>query len=84
MRNSDVAYEYIVDSLRDKLDMFGIRKDELNGDFDLVKSGLMDSMAFVSFVGDLEVHFGKELDFENILDDESFTTLEGLAKLFQK
>ncbi len=84
MKKYDLVFNHMVDSIRDKLEIYGVRKDELNGDFDLVKSGLMDSMAFVAFVGDLETHFGKELDFDNIVDDEAFTTLGGLVKLFQE
>jgi len=76
-------HAYIILVLKEKLELFGIKGEEVKGDFDLVKSGLMDSMSFVDFIGDMEQHFGKEIDFDKVMDDENFTTLDGLIKLFQ-
>lgn len=83
MKNLNPVYDHIIASIQGRLDLFGIKKDELNGRFDLVKSGLMDSMTFVSFIGELEAHFGKEIDFDEVLDDKSLTTLDGIVKMFQ-
>lgn len=66
----------------DRLRLFGITQEELAGDFDLVKSGLLDSMAFVDLVGALEQKLGVQIDFEKVMEDERFTTVAGLADLF--
>ncbi|MBU2649695.1 MAG: acyl carrier protein [Bacteroidetes bacterium] len=79
----NIFHSYITTALKEKLELFGIKSEEVKGDFDLVKSGLMDSMSFVDFIGDMERHFGKEIDFDKVMDDENFTTLDGLIKLFQ-
>lgn len=72
----------LLDHIGDRLRLFGISQEELAGDFDLVKSGLLDSMAFVDLVGALEQQLGVQIDFDKVLEDERFTTVSGLAGLF--
>ena len=54
----------------------------MDNDFDLVKSGLLDSMAFVDLVGALEEKLNQQIDFEKVMEDERFTTVSGLISLF--
>ena len=81
MDNSDVRSK-MLELLSDRLKMFGIKEGEIKGDFDLVKSGLMDSMAFVNFIGEMEKTFDHEIDFDSVLEDEDFTTVKKITELF--
>ncbi len=73
---------FIFEYLHDRLEALGIAKSELKGDFDFVQSGLMDSMAFVDMVTDMEKHFKVEIDFENEVEDSSFTNVSRLIDIF--
>ena len=72
----------MLELLSDRLNMFGIKDGEIKGDFDLVKSGLMDSMAFVNFIGEMEKTFDIEIDFDTVLEDDDFTTVKKIIELF--
>ena len=76
--------ESLLDFLEDRMNMFEISQSELDADFDLVKSGLLDSMAFVDMIGALEEQLGVEIDFDQVMEDERFTTLSGVIELFNK
>lgn len=81
--NSEIRQQ-LVSHLHNKLDRFGIGESELTADFDLVKSGLVNSLEFVELVTGLEKHFGIEVDFEAALDAGGFTTFGGLANTLEK
>ena len=48
--------------------------------FDLVKSGLLNSIEFVDLAASLEQYCSVEIDFEKALDSGEFTTLGGLIR----
>jgi acyl carrier protein len=73
--------EYILEKMKGKMQLFGLQKNEVNADFDLVKSGLLDSMAFVDLVADLEEKFDVEVDFEKVAEQDDFTRVGGLTEL---
>jgi len=73
--------EYIIENLKDKLVIFDISPSEVNMDFDLVKSGLLDSMAFVDLIADIEEKFQLEIDFESAAEQDDFTRLGGLISI---
>lgn len=73
--------EHILETLKERLALFDIKAAELNNSFDLVKSGLLDSMAFVDLVANLETKCKKEVDFEKVADDPDFTTMGGLINI---
>jgi acyl carrier protein len=83
MGRSEVK-EYIKSLLKEKLLLFDIAEDELKDSFDLVKSGLLDSMAFIDLVARLEEEFNVEIDFEEAAESEEFTRLGGLLNLISK
>jgi len=68
----------ILQLLEDKAIKLGFKEKYLKSDFDLIDSGLVDSMSFLGLIGDLEAQFDIEIDFEN-LNPEEFTTLKGLT-----
>ena len=83
MDRSEVK-EFIIVRLKDKLKLFNIAEEELKDSFDLVKSGLLDSMAFIDLVAGLEEEFDVEIDFEKAAESNDFTMLGGLTKLICK
>jgi len=69
--------------LRDKLQRIGIRESEPGESFDLVKSGLLNSLEFVDMVASMEKIYLIEIDFEQALETGEFTTLGGLIRAFE-
>lgn len=82
--NEKVIKDSLLNFLEDRMNMFGISQTELDADFDLVKSGLLDSMAFVDMIGALEEQLGVEIDFDKVMEDERFTTFSGVIDLFNQ
>lgn len=70
--------------LTPKLDRLGIKRDELGNHFDLVKSGLVNSLEFVDMVATLEKEFHCEVDFEKGLEAGDLTTIGGLIKYIRE
>ncbi|MBK8708119.1 MAG: acyl carrier protein [Flavobacteriales bacterium] len=52
----------IVHLLTDRLARMGMSESDLSDDMDLVRSGLLDSLAFIDLITALEKEAGKELD----------------------
>jgi acyl carrier protein len=69
--------------IRDKLQRLAIKENELGGNFDLVKSGLLNSLEFVDLVASLEKLYQVEIDFEAALDTGDLTTIAGLTRAFK-
>jgi acyl carrier protein len=82
--NEKEIREHILGVLKEKLVLFDISPGEVNDGFDLVKSGLLDSMSFVDLVAGVEDRFGLEIDFERAADDDTFTTIGGLLRVIRK
>jgi len=76
--------EFIIFKLKEKLEQFGIDKSEIKNDFDLVQSGLLDSMSFVDLVTEMEKKFNIEIDFEKAFDESKLTKINGLIEIFKK
>ena len=69
--------------VHDKLERLAIRESELGDSFDLVKSGLLNSLEFVDLVASLEKINHLEINFEEALDSGDFTTVGGLIRAFE-
>ena len=69
--------------LADKLQRLAIKENELGGNFDLVRSGLLNSLEFVDLVASLEKMYQVEIDFESALDTGDLTTVAGLIREFK-
>lgn len=76
--------DFIINHLRKRLELLGVSEKEIKKKFDFVQSGLLDSMSFVDMITAMEDHFGVEIDFEEEPENESFTSLGGLQKVFLK
>ncbi len=70
--------------VEDRLQRMGIRGEEIKEEFDLVRSGLMNSLEFVDLVASLEKEAGLEIDFEEALKRGDLTTLAGLRRIFEQ
>lgn len=82
--NKTEVREFIVGLLKDKLLLFDIAESELKDSFDLVKSGLLDSMAFIDLVASVEEEFNIEIDFELLTGISDFTSMGGLTNYLLK
>lgn len=72
----------LMELLADKLQRLEIKENELGESFDLVKSGLLNSLEFVDLVASLEKMSDHEIDFEKALDSGELTTVGGLIRAF--
>jgi acyl carrier protein len=70
--------------ISDKLQRLDIKESELGIGFDLVKSGLLNSLEFVDLVASMEKLNDLEIDFEAALDSGELTTVGGLIRVFEK
>jgi len=73
----------LTDHLQPRLERYGITPGELTGHFDLVKSGLVNSLEFVELITAMEKRLGIEVDFDAALDAGDFTTFGGLIRTLE-
>lgn len=57
--------------------------DELNGDTELVESGLLDSLSILLVISQLEENFDIVID-EKFIDPKYFSTPQNIAKLVEQ
>jgi acyl carrier protein len=74
---------HILSLLQKRFNKLGFKEKLLQTDFDLLKTGLLDSMSFIDFIADLEHQYSIEIDFEN-KNPAEFTSLSGLVKLISQ
>jgi len=73
----------MMEFVHDKLQRLSIRESELGDGFDLVKSGLLNSLEFVELVASIERIHHHEIDFEEELETGELTTVGGLIRAFK-
>lgn len=81
--DSKELHTLIVRHLADRLVRLGVLERELDKDFDLVRSGLLDSLGFIDLVAALEESTGKQVDLEKALEGSEATTMRGLHDMFR-
>ena len=74
----------IAERLTQRLARLGLAPADLTDELDLVRSGVLDSLAFVDLIADLENVTGKQVDLERALDRKNVTTVRGIASLFEE
>lgn len=82
--NEQEIKKLLLQLIDDRLLSFGIETGEVKQDFDLVRSGLLDSMTFVDLIGAMEEILKVEIDFEKIMEEEGLTTVSGIIDLFMQ
>lgn len=68
--------------LAGRLRMLGMGPSDLADDLDLVRSGLLDSLAFVDLLAALEQRTGRRIDLEGALASGRGTRLGTVVALF--
>ena len=76
--------DQLIASLTGKMERFGIRRDELTDGFDLVKSGLLNSLEFVEMLSQLEKTNQVEIDYEKAIERNDLTTVGGVIHTFKE
>lgn len=74
--------QQVMELIREKLNRLSVKDNEIGDSFDLVKSGLLNSLEFVDLVSSVEKMNNSEIDFEKALESGDFTTFGGLIKAF--
>lgn len=78
----DHVQALIRQQLSDRLVRLGMAPGDLTDDLDLVRSGLLDSLAFIDLVAALENATGRQVDLEQALEQDDATTVGGLQRIF--
>jgi acyl carrier protein len=74
----DAIRAFVIEELDDVLRESGVDPREVGEEFDLLTSGVVDSLGMIELVLALNERFGLDVDFEG-LDPEKFTVLGPLA-----
>lgn len=74
--------EHLLGLLHPALMTAGIQPEELDDSFNLVESGLLDSIAFLNLITKLEQILGVQLALFDV-DPERLTSLGGLLELLE-
>ncbi len=74
----------IVEKVAPRAARFGIDRRELTDGFDLVTTGVLNSMDFVEMVVSLEREFAVELDYEKAFQTSGFTSIGGVVTVFME
>jgi acyl carrier protein len=70
---------FVIDELDEPLRESGLDPVQVGEDFDLLTSGVLDSLGMLELIMALNERFGPDLDFEG-LDPEELTVLGPLAR----
>lgn len=70
--------DIVLDKLRDRLVLIGVPESDITDAFDIVGSGIIDSVGFLELIVTLEEEFGFEVELARIRIEEA-TTVSGLA-----
>ena len=65
---------FVLENLSDRLGAVGLTPEEVPDDFDLLGTGVIDSLGILEIVASLEERFGLQVDFEQ-LDPERLTVI---------
>lgn len=72
----------VIELLNPKLEELGLNESDLNINESLLNQGILDSMSFLEFLGEIESVFNIEFDFSE-LDPSEFTSIENIVKLIE-
>lgn len=80
MASIDVASirTYLLNRYSAEIDAQGLAPTAIGDDFDLLQQGVIDSMGIIELLGDLEQHFGKQIDFDG-MDADDLTVVGPLS-----
>jgi acyl carrier protein len=73
----------VMGEIRDRLPLLSLTESDVGNDFDLVQSGLLDSLMFVDLLSSLEERLGYEIRINETRVDR-VTTISGLADVIEE
>lgn len=76
------VHAMVEELLAGRLEALGVGRNDLTDDLDLVRSGLLDSLAFVDLLAALEQRTGRQIDLEAALASGRGTRLGTVVRLF--
>ena len=76
------VHAMVEELLAGRLEALGVGRNDLIDDLDLVRSGLLDSLAFVDLLSALEQRTGRQIDLEAALASGRGTRLGTVVRLF--
>jgi acyl carrier protein len=76
------VHAMVEELLAGRLEALGVGRNDLIDDLDLVRSGLLDSLAFVDLLAALEQRTGRQIDLEAALASGRGTRLGTVVRLF--
>lgn len=74
----EAVRDYLLLALKERAKRLGFDKGHLSVDCNLFEVGIVDSMAFIEIVSELEKAFGVEIDFEKY-DPSDLSSIVGLS-----
>lgn len=77
MTHSEI-HQFVINFLQNFIDNSDFEAQNIAGDFDLMASGLIDSMTFLNLIVEIEDWTGIDLGLED-LDPEQLTKMESLC-----
>ncbi|HOY30406.1 MAG TPA: acyl carrier protein [Bacteroidales bacterium] len=78
------VFDCIIVQLSDKLKRSGLSANDITPQFNLTKTGLLDSLSFVNLVAFLEHKYDMEVNYEEAFLDPDFTSISGLTGVILK
>jgi len=82
MKNDDIQ-GMLIAKMGPRLKQFGLSRKDVTPDFDLVRTGFVNSMEFVELIAEFEQALGIEIDYEQALESEKFTSFAGIVNVFE-
>ena len=76
--DKNAVREKIVIFLQEKMTRLNVSSTEIDDNFNLIHSGLIDSLDFIQLITMLEQEFNKEISFDD--DISNYYTMSGLIK----
>lgn len=65
-----------------RMERLGLAEHEFKTELDLVRTGILDSLAFVDLITEMETAVGMQVDLEKAFDRPGATTIGGVIELF--
>lgn len=83
MKMTNDIEKTIIETLEPRLKKFGIKTSEVDKNESLISQGIIDSLGFIGFIGQLEQKYDILFEFDD-LDTTDFTSINQLIEMIAK
>jgi len=83
MKMTNDIEKTIIETLKPRLKKFGIKTSEVDKNESLISQGIIDSLGFIGFIGQLEQKYDILFEFDD-LDTTDFTSINQLIEMIAK